>query len=280
MTPRGVWALALVVACGGAPPTDYAAARRRFHSHLIKQAPSPQAWHPSTLPDDAHAVAYESGGLHLAAWLARPAGEGAHPAVLFLHGGAAFDADDWQMTEPFRAAGFVVMTPLLRGENGQPGSYSMFYDEVDDVLAAAEVLARQPGVDPRRIYLAGHSAGATIALLAAEASPRFRAAAAFSGDPDFESFARLPGGDAIIPYARDPVEPRMRSALVFATSFQCPARLFWGDEESPQLATANRATAARAAAAGKDVVGVEVPGDHHTMVAPATARAIAFFQAH
>lgn len=59
------------------------------------------------------------------------------------------------MSQPFRDAGFIVMMPVLRSENGQPGDYSMFYDEVDDVLAAADVLARQPDVDAQRIYSQG-----------------------------------------------------------------------------------------------------------------------------
>ncbi len=39
------------------------------------------------------------------------------------------------------------MIPILRGENGQPGSYTMFYDEVDDVLAASAALASLPYSD-------------------------------------------------------------------------------------------------------------------------------------
>ena len=46
----------------------------------------------------------------------------------------------------------------LRGENGQPGAFSMFYDEVEDVLAAAEYLAKLPDVDPARVFVSGHSA--------------------------------------------------------------------------------------------------------------------------
>ena len=45
------------------------------------------------------------------------------------------------------------MAPILRGENGQPGVYSMFYDEVDDVLMShpAVLEAGTIGVpDPKR----------------------------------------------------------------------------------------------------------------------------------
>lgn len=280
---RGFQALSVLVllACHSPVPTpvdattDYAVARRQFHTRLIKHPTF--ASHPYTLPADAFPLDYQSSGLALTAWISHAPDDHPHPAVLFVHGGGGYDVEDWRMSQPFRDAGFIVMSPLLRGENGLPGQYSLFYNEVDDVLAAADVLARQPGVDPGRIYLAGHSAGGTIALLAALTSHRFRAAASFSGDPDFENFAKLPGADAIIPYAPgNPDELRMRSALVFATSFKCPTRMFWGDQEEA-VGDANRATVRRARAAGLDVDGIEVKGDHHTMLVPATVAAIAFF---
>jgi hypothetical protein len=72
----------------------------------------------------------------LKAWIIEPAeARTKKPAVLFLHGGFAFGLDDWKMAEPYRAAGYVVMAPMLRGENGQAGFFSMFYDELNDVLA-------------------------------------------------------------------------------------------------------------------------------------------------
>src|SRR5207248_3849928 len=135
--------------------------------------------------------ARSSSGLRLTAWVSRPAVETReHAAVLFLHGGFAFAADDWEVSRPYRDAGFVVLTLLLRGENGQPGAYSFYYDEVDDVRAAAAYLRKQPYVDPDRLYLAGPSAGGTLVLLAAEASKHFRAAASFSAMPDQVLFCK------------------------------------------------------------------------------------------
>jgi len=59
------------------------------------------------------------------------------------------------------------MVPVLRGENGQPGNFTFFYDEVDDVLAAAEALAQRTYVDANRMFISGHSAGGTLTMLAA-----------------------------------------------------------------------------------------------------------------
>lgn len=53
------------------------------------------------------------------------------------------------------------MIPSFRGEDRNPGSYEMFYGELEDLDAAYDWLAKQPWVDPDRIYLAGHSTGGT-----------------------------------------------------------------------------------------------------------------------
>lgn len=260
---------------------DYAAARKQFRPHLVKQAPAPQPWDPVEVPQDARELGFESGGLHLTAWISSDAANHAtapRPAVLFLHGGFAFDLGDWQMTRPFRDAGFVVMTPILRGENGQPGSFSAFYDEVDDVLAAADALAQQPGVDPGHLYVAGHSVGGTLTMLAALASTRFRAAASLSGAPSQLSW--MPRQRKIAPYdLNDHEEVRMRSPILFAGSFKSPTRLYWGNQES-FFDKATRDTARLAKAAGLDVEAVQVEGDHMGMVKPAIDLAIAFFQQH
>jgi dipeptidyl aminopeptidase/acylaminoacyl peptidase len=49
----------------------------------------------------------------------------------------------------------------------------MFYNEVDDVLAATDVLAKLSYFDPDRIFIAGRSIGGTLALLASMASRQF-----------------------------------------------------------------------------------------------------------
>lgn len=283
----------LVLCCGGAivggwrwlaAPTafpeqteDYAQARQGFRTLLIRQAAAPQPWDQETPPEGVHEIEYQSGGLRLKAWVNTPKPNGGRsPAVLFLHGGFAFSERDWEDTQPFQDAGFVVMTPMLRGENGLPGHYSMFYNEVDDVLAAADVLARQPNVDGKRIYVAGHSVGGTLALLAAMTSNRFRAAASFSGSPDQVKWSR--GQMEMVPFDKaDQREFRMRSPLAFARSFKCPTRLYYGDEEF-LFESSSKKTAQLAKAAGLDVEAVRVPGDHFDSIEPAMAMCIPFFQ--
>lgn len=137
---------------------DFAQVRSSFKTKLIRQGPSPQTGEPLQTPSAANEIEYRSGDLVFKAFVTPDPGDGQkRPAVLFLHGGFAFGGDDWDMAQPYRDAGYIVMAPILRGENGQPGLYTMFYDEVDDVLGACASLASLPYVDSKRIFVSGHS---------------------------------------------------------------------------------------------------------------------------
>ena len=255
---------------------DYVQARAGFKTTLTTAGPSPQAGTPPVAPPGVWPATYLSGDRPLRAWV-NPTHEGPRkPAVLYLHGGFAFDSTDWDQCKPFRDAGFITMVPALRGENGQPGNFTLFYDEVDDVAAAGEALAKTPGVDPNRVFVAGHSAGGTLAMLGAMTSNRFKACASFSGSPDHGQFVR--GYAELAPFDienRD--EIRMRSPLAFPKSFKCPARLYWGQDEFG-FSLATRRLADKARAAGLDVQAIEVTGDHDTAVGPAMRQAVTFFQ--
>ena len=259
---------------------DYAKVRSEFRTHLSRHGPTPQEWTPTTPPAGVTEINYESGTLHLPAWMNRPADPAKkYPAVLFLHGGFAFGLDDWEASQPYRDAGYIVMTPILRGENGQPGAYSFFYDEVDDVLAAGSFLRQQPFVDPTHLYIAGPSAGGTPALLAAMTSKMFRAVATFSASPDqvvFCKHARRAAQD--VPFdVTNMRELEVRSPLAYAASFKCPARLYFGSKE-PQWRQTSRRTAEVAKSHGLDVEAIEVPGDHGSSVLPGIRQSILFFQ--
>jgi dipeptidyl aminopeptidase/acylaminoacyl peptidase len=286
---------ALVLLCGGGlvgivwwflSPTsfpeqteDYAQARRHFRTNLVRQGPAPQPWGKVWTPHGVKEIEYKSGDLRLKAWVNEPrAPNGRMPAILYLHGGYAFDLEDWAQVQPFLAADYVVMIPWLRGENGLPGSYSMCYDEVDDALAAADVLARLPYVDDKRLYVAGHHVGGTMAMLAAMTSNRFRAAASFSGACDQVLWVRMEGDE--VPFdSDDPHEFQMRSPLAFPRSFKCPVRIYYGTQE-PFLAAPTNKTAQRSQEANLDVEAVQVPGDQKTAVVPAIRQCMLFFQQH
>src|SRR5262245_22748782 len=81
-----------------------------------------------------------------------------------------------------------MVCPSLRGGNDNPGVKEGFFGEVDDVLAAADFLAKQEYVDPKRIYLGGHSTGGTLVLLVSECSDRFRAVFSFGPVNDVSGY--------------------------------------------------------------------------------------------
>lgn len=260
-------------------PEDYATARSRFSTKLLRKGPSPQAASPLTLPAGVSELEYPSGELRLKAWVSRPSEAGGRrPAVLYLHGGFAFGTGDWNQTKQYRDAGFVVMAPMLRGENGLPGAFSYFYDEVDDVVAAAEYLSRQPYVDSSRVFLAGHSIGGVLTILASMATSRFRAAASIDGFPYWGGvFAE----DRNLPFDKsNPLEIQMRSAIAYASSFKSPLRMYRSERNpvTAYLRLVSQRTVALAKMHGLDVEEIEIDGDHMSMVDPAVRQSIAFFE--
>ncbi|MBS0265769.1 MAG: alpha/beta fold hydrolase [Planctomycetes bacterium] len=255
---------------------DYADARKSFQTKLWKVGPSPQPAPTNLqLPATIQEVKYQSGDLSLTAYVdVAPGDNSRRPAVLFLHGGFALDETDLQMPQAYRDAGFIVMLPLLRGENGQPGNFTLCYDEVDDVLAAADVLAALPYVDSDRMFIAGHSVGGVLTQLAAMASKRFVGAASFSGlcNQHFQTDMSVIRFDA-----SDDVEYRMRSSLAYASSFKCPIRLYYGTQEGWLVQQTNE-TVQRALQAGVNIAAVAIPGDHQSSVPSGIRSSIEFFQ--
>ncbi|WP_198343606.1 alpha/beta hydrolase family protein [Burkholderia ubonensis] len=165
------------------------AARKNFKTQIalehVDAAPAP------TPPKGIFLkIAYMSPVGLLAAYLTPAPKDGRrHPAIVWITGGDTNSLDDnpWkpnprtneQSASAYRNAGIVMMFPSLRGGNDNPKKKEIFYGETDDVLAAADFLARLPYVDPTRIYLGGHSTGGTLVLLTAEVSDRFRAVFSF-----------------------------------------------------------------------------------------------------
>jgi dipeptidyl aminopeptidase/acylaminoacyl peptidase len=223
---------------------------------------------------------YPSGELRLKAWLSQsPDSAKKSPAVLFLYAGFDFYSEMWNFVQPFRDAGCIVMLPTVRGENGQHGLFTMYYDEVSDVINAAENLRNLPNVDPNRVFVAGYSAGGTLTMLASELYPHFRAAASISGTPDLTTYLKYAKGASFnAPF--DPADSQeflMRSAFAWAESLKCPIRLFYGTKET-YFAIVTPAMDAAAKAHGIDAEAVAVEGDHSSNGDQTVILALQFFQ--
>jgi alpha/beta superfamily hydrolase len=105
------------------------------------------------------------GILHAAASVEGPPSAGAvvcHPHPLF--GGDMHSAVVVAVCDALAAHGIAALRFNFRGVGGSDGSHGGGGEERDDVRAALDFLASQPGVDLRRLCLAGYSFGAVVAL--------------------------------------------------------------------------------------------------------------------
>lgn len=259
---------------------DYAKERHRFRTDLLKKGPAPDNYEPLIAPSGADQIFYRSGfggELELVAWVSRyERAPKPKPAVLFLHGGNAIGQGHWMLMKPYIEAGYIVMIPTMRGENGQKGNFSGFYDEVADVLAAADRLRHLPGVDRHRLFIAGHSIGGTLAMLAAMSTRRFRAATPISGNPDaFAFFDRYP--QDIRFDTKNPREFQMRSPICYAHSFKCPMKVMHGTEEV-HFDTRVGLLAKRAIAGGVKMEVATVQGNHTSALPAEILQSIQFFK--
>ncbi|HET9657016.1 MAG TPA: prolyl oligopeptidase family serine peptidase [Kineosporiaceae bacterium] len=216
------------------PSQTLAQARKGFTTHLVKHVRAGSAVETPP-PGSVRLVHYPSPVGSLPAYLAPAPDAGRHPAIIWITGGDYNSIGDvWsrppagndQTAAQYREAGIVMLYPSLRGGNDNPGYQEGFLGETEDILAAADFLARQPGVDPQRIYLGGHSTGGTMALIESEYTGRFRAVFSFGpvGAPDQYDPPSLqqPGDPA------DPRELQLRSPVRWLGSITSPTFVFEG----------------------------------------------------
>lgn len=213
--------------------------------------------------------------LYLPPGAARPRG-----LIVLLHGcGARADsfAAATGLLPPAAREGLIVLAPEQSRRRNFLGCWNWFRPEHrardrGEAAILAEMaasVARTHGVPPRRVFLAGHSAGAAMALALADAYPdRFAAVFAHSGvDPggvrDGEAArARMRGLDL-------PTAPRRSGPGV-------PALIYQGDAD-PVVHPANARAIARARGRRARVVVIE--GGGHAWDAGASRAAMRFFRA-
>ena len=220
------------------PATALSEARRNFHSKLLPPA-APDREPVEPAPKKLFLTTkYPAPAGKFAAYLSPDPKDGKrHPAIVWITGGDCNSTGDvWspaprdndQTAAAYRKAGIVMMFPSLRGGNDNPGTKEGFLGEVDDVLAAADFLARQPYVDPARIYLGGHSTGGTLALLVAESSNRFRGVFAFGPAAEARDYGvhnKFVPADLSLPQ-----ENKLRSPIAWLADIQTPTWVLEGTE--------------------------------------------------
>ena len=220
---------------GGATVT-LAEARRRHPTQLTRRLPAgdPVETPPAGTFD---LVRYSAPSTSLAAYVTPDPKDGQrHPAMVWITGGdcntigdvwSPAGRDNDQTAAAYRTAGVVLMFPSLRGGNDGPGRKERFCGETDDVAAAADYLAKLPWVDPKRIYLGGHSTGGTMALLTAETTDKFRAVFSFGPVADVRSY-----GDSLGDWPcdiEDVNEAAIRGPGFWLASVRTPTFVLEGD---------------------------------------------------
>ena len=120
------------------------------------------------------------GPLHGA--LTLPPGTGPFPAVVLVAGSGAHDMDETiGPNKPFRdiaeglaRAGIASLRYDKRIFDYPEGSAGLVIDAevTDDAVAAAHLLAQQKGIDPKRVFVLGHSLGAMMAPRIGQRDPQ------------------------------------------------------------------------------------------------------------
>lgn len=179
------------------------------------------------------------------------AGSSPRPVVLLLHGA---NRDGRSMIDTWKAVadqhGFLLMAPDAQGSSWQPR-----IDSPAAFDAMIQRLARDIPIDPNRLFLFGHSAGAVYAQILANRLPRpWKAVSTHGGAVD---------ADAIVKAENAP-----------------PIQIILGTRDALFPLTSAKETAAHLAQAGHAVEFVEIPEHTHWYYATApdiNAAAAAFF---
>ena len=241
-------------------------ARVGYTTRLTSQTKTPDAVETPP-PDLFELVTYPDPLGNLPAYVSRAPETGKRfPAIIWLTGGfsnsigdtawAPATPDNDQSASAFRKAGVITMYPSLRGGNNNPGYIEGFYGEVTDVMAAANYLAKRPDVDPKRIYLGGHSTGGTLALLIAESSNQFRAIFSFGPVSDASNY----GSDSVPFDVNDAKECELRAPIKWLHSIKNPTFVIEGTEEPGNISELRLLSNA---SQNPLIHFIEVPGQNH-----------------
>ncbi|HYW09508.1 MAG TPA: alpha/beta hydrolase [Longimicrobium sp.] len=236
-----------------------------------------------------HRVAYGADPLQFGE-LRLPAGSGAAPVVVLIHGGCWLGEYDvshtGQAAEALAGAGFAVWAIEYRRLGNPGGGWPGTFNDVARGVNHVRVLAGQfPRLDTARVVLAGHSAGGQLALWAASRRageepgggmpPRVAGVVSLAGITDLRAYAAgagdcnasvaplLGGSPAEVPERYAAVSPVERVPL------GVPARFVHGAGDAIVPVAQSRALVERMRAAGESAELTVVDGaGHFDVIAP------------
>ncbi len=236
--------------------------RAGLKTELLRTGPAPQEYDDEELPENVTQVMYPSGDLQLKALLYQPPEvTERRPALVFFHGGFALGVGDLtEACRPFMEAGYVVLAPAFRGENGNPGNYELFLGEVDDARAAVQWLHLLTVVATNGIYTFGHSIGGGVsAVLGLLDNVPIRHGGSSGGLYDHTTFL-VWQIDETVPFKNSPKERSVRLLHGNVKHLQHPHYAYVGIEDVP---FDESVTAMSQEPKGAHPLVIErVPGDH------------------
>jgi arylformamidase len=183
------------------------------------------------------------------------------PLVVFLHGGY------WQelskLDASFAAPGLVASGIALAAVDytlAPAASLEAIIDQATRAVGWLTANAASLGVDPARIVVAGHSAGAHLAAKAAERLPPRSIAGLvlIGGVFDLRPIAHTSIND---PLGLDDAEAARLS--VTPRAGLPPAVVIWGIDETDEFRRQSRELTAAWREAGDEILGIEVDARHH-----------------
>jgi len=265
------------------PPTPTGRAMLTFAEVAATPAPAAE-----------HREAYGSGPLQFGELRLPPGVTSRLPVVVFIHGGcwrAAYDlAHVAAAADALAKVGYAVWVPEYRRVGDDGGGFPGTFDDIAAAVDHVRALAiKYQALDTTRVVLAGHSAGAQLALWAASrrandapsglaesrAPLRVRGVVSLAGITDLASYGASPGScnSSVSPLlGGTPAQVGERYAAVSPIErlpISAPVQIVHGAEDPIVPVAQSREFAARSKQAGAVVNVNEVPGaGHFDLVAP------------
>jgi dienelactone hydrolase len=201
-------------------------------------------------------------------------GAGTNLLYGYEFGGDPSETGDAEEFLPYAKAGMAVLAyeldgPTDDGTHTEAEGYMQFCASCAGLVNARNaleyVLAKVPEVNPKQIFVAGHSSAATTALLFAEHETRLAGCVAYAPCSDLSD--RFPGFlirmlQLEMPGLADFIV--QSSPRTHESRLSCPLFLFHAEDDSNVSVEESKGFAKRLQAVGKDVTLKTVPtGDHY-----------------